>query len=171
MAPVLNQQLRKTLDYRRGAMDQEYEYWQAHFRELRDAIQPTRGRFEANERRSDSSINKRILDNTAQMALRTLRAGLMSGVTSPSRPWFRLGLRGSSENEAEFEVKDWLHEVQRRMYEVMRGSNIYRRHAPAFRALELDSLWRHRASSGGWGKSARIGALSGFHAAMKSSNA
>ncbi|WP_313349086.1 portal protein [Paracoccus sp. (in: a-proteobacteria)] len=126
MAPVVNQQLRKTLDYRRGAMDQEYEYWQAHFRELRDAIQPTRGRFEAKERRSDSSINKRILDNTAQMALRTLRAGLMSGVTSPSRPWFRLGLRGSSEDESAFEVKDWLHEVQRRMYEVMRGSNIYR---------------------------------------------
>lgn len=86
----------------------------------------TRGRFEASERRSDSSINKRILDNTAQMALRTLRAGLMSGVTSPSRPWFRLGLRGSTADEAEFEVKDWLHEVQRRMYEVMRGSNIYR---------------------------------------------
>ncbi|WP_024844650.1 portal protein [Paracoccus pantotrophus] len=126
MPAVVNQQLRKTLDYRRQAMNQEFDYWQAHFRELRDAIQPTRGRFEANERRSDSSINKRILDNTAQMALRTLRAGLMSGVTSPSRPWFRLGLRGSTADEAEFEVKDWLHEVQRRMYEVMRGSNIYR---------------------------------------------
>ncbi|MTH60973.1 portal protein [Paracoccus litorisediminis] len=60
------------------------------------------------------------------MALRTLRAGLMSGVTSPSRPWFRLGLLGSSADEVEFDVKDWLHEVQRRMYEIMSGSNIYR---------------------------------------------
>ncbi|WP_313349237.1 portal protein [Paracoccus sp. (in: a-proteobacteria)] len=122
-SPVVNQQLRKTLEYRCGAMDQEYGYWQAHFSELRDAIQPTRGRFEATERRNDSSINKRILDNTVQMALRMLRAGLMSGVISPSRPWFRLGRR---EDESEFEVKDWLHEVQRQMYEVMRGANIYR---------------------------------------------
>ena len=126
MAARAHPELRKTLDHRRNAMAQEYQYWEGHFRELRDAIQPTRGRFEADERRSASSINKRILDSTAQMALRTLRAGLMSGVTSPSRPWFRLGLRGSSADEAEFEVKDWLHEVQRRMYEVMRGSNIYR---------------------------------------------
>lgn len=126
MPAIVNKLLRKTLDFRQAAMRQEYDYWQGHFRELRDAIQPTRGRFEASERRSDSSINKRILDNTAQMALRTLRAGLMSGVTSPSRPWFRLGLRGTSADGAGFEVKDWLHEVERRMYEVMRGSNVYR---------------------------------------------
>lgn len=107
-------------------MDSEYDHWQSHFRELRDWIKPTRGRFETAERRSDSSINKRILDSTAQMALRTLRAGLMSGVTSPSRPWFRLGLRGAHADDMDFAAKEWLHEVERRMYEVMRGSNIYR---------------------------------------------
>jgi len=126
MPPISDPTLRKTLDHRKKAMADEYSYWESHFRELRDAILPTRGRFDAGERRANSSINKRLLDNTAQMALRTLRAGLMSGVTSPSRPWFRLGLRGSSADDVEFEVKEWLHEVQRRMYEVMRGSNIYR---------------------------------------------
>lgn len=107
-------------------MDSEYNHWEPHFRELRDAIKPSRGRFETDERRSESSINKRILDSTAQMALRTLRAGLMSGITSPSRPWFRLGLRGSSADQTDFAAKEWLHEVQVRMYEVLRGSNIYR---------------------------------------------
>lgn len=107
-------------------MDSEYNHWEPHFRELRDAIKPSRGRFETDERRSESSINKRILDSTAQMALRTLRAGLMSGITSPSRPWFRLGLRGSTADETDFAAKEWLHEVQVRMYEVLRGSNIYR---------------------------------------------
>lgn len=126
MPAIRDPNLRKTLDHRRKAMDGEYQHWEGHFRELRDAIQPTRGRFEAAERRTSSSINKRILDNTAMMALRTLRAGLMSGVTSPSRPWFRLGLRSTTFEEAEHQVQVWLHEVQRRMYEVLRGSNVYR---------------------------------------------
>lgn len=107
-------------------MDAEYSHWKAHFQELRDNIKPTRGRFDDEESRGSSSINKRILDSTSQMALRTLRAGLMSGITSPSRPWFRLGLRGSTADEMDFEAKEWLYEVQRRMYEVMRASNVYR---------------------------------------------
>lgn len=126
MAAKRDEMLAKTLRNRRDAMNQEFNYWQGHFRELRDVIQPSRGRFEISERRGDSSINRRILDDTAKMALRTLRAGLMSGVTSPSRPWFRLGLRGSEADNAVYEVKEWLQEAQRRMYEVMRGSNVYR---------------------------------------------
>lgn len=126
MAALKDRDLKKALGARRKAMDAEYGFWESHFRELRDAIKPTLGRFDTTERRSDSSINKRMLDSTAPMALRTLRAGLMSGITSPSRPWFRLGLRGSSADDTDFATKEWLHEVQRRMYEVMRGSNIYR---------------------------------------------
>ena len=125
MAPLRDRDLREALHHRRKAMDAEYSHWDAHFRELREWISPARGRFVASEKRGDSSINKRILDSTATMALRTLRAGLMSGVTSPSRPWFRLGLRGPDSEESHA-VKMWLHEVQRRMYEIMRGSNIYR---------------------------------------------
>lgn len=126
MPAIKDRDLRKALSARRSAMDAEYSYWESHFRELREAIKPSLGRFEVTERRADSSINKRMLDSTAPMALRTLRAGLMSGITSPSRPWFRLGLRGSSADDVDFATKEWLHEVQRRMYEVMRGSNIYR---------------------------------------------
>lgn len=126
MPAIKDQDLRKALAARRQAMDAEYQHWEPHFRELRDAIKPTRGRFEADERARDPSINKRILDSTAQMALRTLRAGLMSGITSPSRPWFRLGLRGSAADDMDYAAKEWLHEVQVRMYEVLRGSNVYR---------------------------------------------
>ena len=126
MPAIKDRDLRKALTARRNAMDAEYSYWDGHFRELRESIKPTMGRFDTTEHRSDSSINKRILDSTPEMALRTLRAGLMSGITSPSRPWFRLGLRGSTADDMDFAAKEWLHEVQRRMYEVMRGSNIYR---------------------------------------------
>lgn len=126
MPAIHDRDLMKALQARRRSMDSEYSHWKGHFQELRDTIKPSVGRFEGEGSRADSSINKRILDSTAQMALRTLRAGLMSGITSPSRPWFRLGLRGMADGDMGFEVKEWLHEVQRRMYEVMRGSNIYR---------------------------------------------
>ena len=105
-------------------MDAEYEAWEGHFRELRDNIQPTRGRFHLGENRKNSTINKKIIDSTGRKALRTLKAGLMAGLTSPARPWFRLGLYDDA-NADNPENKQYLHEVQKRMYVVMRGSNIY----------------------------------------------
>lgn len=115
----------KALNQRRAGMDAEYSQWEPHFREVRDAIQPTRGRFSLGEDRRKSTINKKIIDATGRKALRTLRAGLMSGMTSPSRPWFRLGLYDDSAMEVPA-VKQYLHVAQTRMYQVLRGSNIYR---------------------------------------------
>lgn len=53
MAAKRDEMLAKTLRNRRDAMNQEFNYWQGHFRELRDVIQPSRGRFEISERRGD----------------------------------------------------------------------------------------------------------------------
>jgi len=115
----------RDLKRRRAAMDTEFRYWEPHFKELRDHIIPTRGRFHLREDRRGSSINKMIIDSAGQKALRTLRAGLMSGMTSPSRPWFRLGLY-DDELADRPAVKQYLEVAQKRMYTVMRGSNIYR---------------------------------------------
>ena len=113
------------LTRRRNGMDAEYDLWESHFRELRDAIQPTRGRFSLGEARQDSTINKRIIDSSGRKGLRTLKSGLMAGMTSPSRPWFKLGLHDDS-NADDPDVKEYLHKVEKRMYTVLRGSNIYR---------------------------------------------
>lgn len=126
MPAIVDRPLKKNIDHRRQTMQAEFEHWKGHYRELRDAIEPARGRFDEGERRSDSSINKRMLDSTAPTALRVLKSGLMAGITSPSRPWFRLGLHGRATDDLDFAAKEWLHEVQVRMYEILRGSNIYR---------------------------------------------
>lgn len=125
MPALKDRDLRKALAARRASMNAEYDHWAPHFRELRDAIQPTRGMFDGDQR-SDPSINKRILDSTPRQGLRVLKAGLMAGITSPSRPWFRLGLRGVDADDMDYAAKEWMHVCQVRMYEVMRGSNIYR---------------------------------------------
>ena len=113
------------LGRRRKGMDAEYQQWEPHFRELRDAIQPSRGRFSLGENRKASTLNKRIIDSSGRKGLRTLKSGLMAGMTSPSRPWFKLGLHNDS-NKDDPDVKAYLHETQKRMYSVLRGSNIYR---------------------------------------------
>lgn len=113
------------LGRRRSGMDAEYQQWEPHFREIRDAIQPSRGRFSLGEDRKSSTLNKRIIDSSGKKGLRTLKSGLMAGMTSPSRPWFKLGLHDDA-NKDDPDVKAYLHEVQKRMYSVLRGSNIYR---------------------------------------------
>lgn len=126
----------KALNARRAGMNAEYDYVEPIYREIRDIMQPTRGRFQKEERRRSAAVNKRIIDSAAQKAHRTLVSGLMAGVTSPSRPWFKLGVydRGAQED---FEVKQWLHVVQQRMYDVIRASNTYRMFSQCYSDLGL----------------------------------
>lgn len=71
-----------------------------------------------------SAKNPFILDGTGTTAARTLAAGMMNGITSPSRPWFRLRLSGFAD-DADSEWRIWLDEVTKRMLTVMAESNFY----------------------------------------------
>ena len=51
-----------------------------------------------------------IYDSTATRALRVLAAGIMSGMTSPSRPWFRLTVSDDKLMDRQA-VKLWLSQV------------------------------------------------------------
>ena len=115
----------KDLERRRSGMDQEFKDWEPHFRELRNSIMPTKGRYSMGENLKSSTLNKGIIDSAGRQGLRTLKSGLMAGMTSPSRPWFKVGLHGDVD-ENDPNIKEYLHEVQKRMYTVLRGSNMYR---------------------------------------------
>src|SRR5262245_20667334 len=45
---------------------------------------------QANRQWRGSSINDQIIDSTGLQAVRTCAAGMWTGLTSPSRPWFSL---------------------------------------------------------------------------------
>jgi len=74
-------------------------------------------------RRANNAKNPHILDSTGTLAVRTLASGMMNGITSPSRPWFRLRV-GGFEHESN-EISRWEDEVTRRMLTVMAESNFY----------------------------------------------
>lgn len=110
---------------RSGLMWNEAMSWYPAWRELAQFCNPTRGFFfdEAPNRGKQIDF-KTVIDGHARRACRTLASGMTSGLTSPSRPWFRLGLPDPDlSNFAP--AKIWLDEVQSRMLDVFAKSNIY----------------------------------------------
>jgi hypothetical protein len=94
------------------------------YRELSDYHLAHRGRFLTSDRNKGHKRNTKQINNTSRLAARTLASGMMSGITSPARPWFRLGT-GDTALDDLASVKTWLHEVQSIMYKVYSASNTY----------------------------------------------
>jgi hypothetical protein len=128
--------LRRHCERRLGALDRERASWFAHWRDLSDHILPRRGSFLGPVSRADrgTKLNGKLLDSTAMLAARTLSSGLMAGLTSPARPWFRLGI-GSPRLSEVPEVRLWLDDVASRMFRVFARSNLYNALAVAYEEL------------------------------------
>lgn len=94
------------------------------WRELSDYHLAHRGRFLTSDRNKGFKRNTKQINNTSRMSARTLGSGMMSGITSPSRPWFRLG-SGDKKLDDVTAVKQWLYDVQNVMYKVFSSSNFY----------------------------------------------
>ena len=100
--------------------------WQKLWRELGDNYLPQRYRWlmQAKEYYANRARRQYIINNTGTRAARTLTAGMMNGVTSPSRPWFKLRVPGVNLDEHR-SLAVWLEEVERRMLRIMAESNFY----------------------------------------------
>lgn len=118
--------LRKKCDSRlKGLYQARYSYWM-HWRELSDFILPRRYKWliTPNEMSRGSQRNGNILDATGTIAARTLASGLMAGVTSPTRPWFKFRISGFDQDDTN-PVNLWLAEVEKRLMKILQGSNFY----------------------------------------------
>lgn len=94
------------------------------YRELSDYHLAHRGRFLTSDRNKGYKRNTKQINNTSRLSARILASGLMAGITSPARPWFRLSTGDNSLDDSSA-VKMWLHEVQQVMYKVFAQSNTY----------------------------------------------
>lgn len=107
-------------------MKAEAHSWQDAWKELCAYLAPTRGFFEGDQPNKGRRIDhKKLLDSDPCLAVEVLSAGMMSGLTSPSRSWFELGLDGAPDLQNAPGVRSWLHEVKRRMEDVFGRSNLY----------------------------------------------
>jgi hypothetical protein len=103
----------------------ERESWRPHWKELSEFILPRSGRFFIQDRDKGQRRHNNIYDNTGTRALRVLAAGMMSGMTSPARPWFKLAT--PDEEMMDYApVKLWLNGVTELMLSIFQRSNTYR---------------------------------------------
>lgn len=110
---------------RLNALKTEANNWKSAWMDIQTYILPSRGQFDDSQPNSGKLINhKTVLDGHAGRCSRTLAAGMTSGLTSPSRPWFKLGIADQDLLELE-SVKEWLDTTQQRMMTVFSKSNIY----------------------------------------------
>lgn len=119
-AETLKEQLQK----QQAQLTNDRSSFDPHWRELSEFINPRGSRFLVTDVNRDDRRNTKIVDPTATLAARTLSSGMMSGITSPARPWFKLATPDPDMMDYG-PVKLWLEVVQRRMNEVFNKSNIY----------------------------------------------
>lgn len=119
--PVFQKKLRRL-----AGMRAERQPWWEHWRTLADYYMPRRyiGLQSEQDRIRIKGRNPNILDASGTLAANVLANGMMNGITSPARPWFKLHAAGFADDLSAPE-RIWLDEVERRMLLVMAKSNFY----------------------------------------------
>ena len=128
-------ELREKVQSRWDALKEERSSWMSHWKDISEVLLPRAGRFLPTENnRGGRAAFRKILDSTGTRALRTLSGGMMSGMTSPARPWFRLTTFNPELDES-YEVKVWMSQVTSLMQMVFYKSNTYRALQMAYEEL------------------------------------
>lgn len=116
---------RNRYEQRFSALNKDYDSWRQHYKELAKYILPRSGRFYDHEFNEGQRFDQFIIDSSGTRAARTLAAGMMAGMTSPARPWFRVATVDQELMDRQ-DVKEWTHAVMTLMRRIFAGSNTYR---------------------------------------------
>lgn len=125
---------------RLAALKAERSSWDNHWLQISQYQFPRAGRFLTADTNEGKKKNQLVYDNTAIFAVRTLAAGMMSGVTSPARPWFRLGLNDRDLMDYQ-PVRQWLHDAGEIMRAVFAASNTYNTLHQCYEELGAFGTW------------------------------
>ncbi len=120
----MSQTLRQYVTRRFSDLSSERSSWISHWKDLARYIEPRIGRFLTNKANKGSKKNGFIINSTGTFSLRVLTSGLMTGLTSPARPWFKIGLADTFLNDSK-QNKLWLGEIERILLSIFRKSNVY----------------------------------------------
>lgn len=110
---------------RLGALRTERQSWISQWQDISQYLLPRSGRYVLTDTNKGDRRHGKIIDSTGTRALRVLSAGLMAGMTSPARPWFRLATADPDLMEYA-PVKIWLQDVTTLMRDIFQRSNTYR---------------------------------------------
>ena len=116
--------LRQQIDLDRSIMENArasylYTWW-----ELARWFSPRSPRFLESDVNYGWLRNEQIIDDTAGQAKDVLVAGMLSGISSPTRQWFKLAPKDRTLLDRQ-DVKDWCYDASKAMGQVFIGSNLY----------------------------------------------
>lgn len=127
-------QLRGHLEGRLVALrNWRQSWWTQNWSDLAEFILPRRsiwltqstgGNPNPNSMTRGRPINTAIVDPTGTLAVRICSSGLMSGLASPSRPWFKI-IPSIKRLNIDEEARIYLDDLEDRIYTVIAGSNFY----------------------------------------------
>lgn len=116
--------LRAYYETLRGWLQTEQSTWLPHWAQLSAFCLPRNQRFNWNNVDLGYRLDGDLMDNTGTMALRTLAAGMMAGMSSPTREWFKVKTDSDELNQLA-EVQDYLEEGADEVRRAMLKSNFY----------------------------------------------
>lgn len=107
----------------RQGLKKERDDYDPDYRELSQYFAPHLYRDDNKQKTRKSNWNK-IINNTCRRAVRTMASGMQSGLTSPGRPWLKIGIE--DHDLAEYStVREWLQVSTSRMLTVFRRTQMY----------------------------------------------
>lgn len=107
-----------------AALEQERSSFFPMWQDLTHHFLVHRGRYELGKENDGRRKDNQLQNNRPCLARRVLSAGMMSGITSPARPWFRLST-GDDALDKDYDVRVWLHDTADAMYRAFSLSNLY----------------------------------------------
>lgn len=117
-------------------IEKNKENFKSHWEDLSQFMAPTRGVFDKDKDSSNDRKKtnyKKLINNTVFLAIDTLAAGMLNGLTSPSREWFKLTTALSEH----LEVAQWANEIKKKMEHIFQRSNFYNTLHNIYQELEV----------------------------------
>ena len=114
----------KSVNRRFQELKDQRSQWEPLWKDIRDYIAPDLGIFTGEENMEGGKRYQRLYDAEATCCADILAAGLLTGVSSPSRPWLKLTTL-DPELDNEPEVKEYLGDLEKRMLMVFAKAEVY----------------------------------------------
>ena len=108
-----------------NSMKNEASDWVYSWEDIARWERPSRGKFEGDVVNDGEEPNyQEIINNKIQLLVRTYASGMLSGMTNPSRKWFRLLVEDET-LQNDHDVKIWLEKAEELIAKIFSKSNVY----------------------------------------------
>lgn len=121
---AINELTRRRILRRLDELKRVRASYEKAWKTITEQIQPYRARWTSDAFNDGTPLTTNLINSTPSDSLRVFESGIMSGVTSPAKPWFHLAAPTPELNDIEA-VKVWLEDTEKAMFEMLDKRGFY----------------------------------------------